>query len=417
MGYFFYILLVVLFLSLNAVFNGAETGLVTLDLDFLKFKIKSNPAAVKERRLLKIARSPENYLAVTLLGINSCLVISTSLLTVLLEEIGPLALQIGTVVESIFIFLACEFIPKMFFSDRPMKFCLKFLPILVLAEFVFYVPVKIVTFLTRRVMRLLKLPTDKIDGRLSREELLILLTHGLSSGTIEESSSEMAKGIIELRETNVKEIMIPRPQVIALELNTPIEVARKTVIQSGFSRVPVYSGDIDQIVGVLYFKDLFLKADKIESLAEIMLKPLFVPEMKPAIELFREMREKASQVAIVVDEYASVCGIVTFEDLVEEVVGEIHDEFDKPGNKLKLNEDGSVTVRGDVPLFELNQISQFNFISVNGVATINGLIQSYLGKIPTAGESFLLDGFRMRIIASDERKIDWIKISGIQVEK
>jgi CBS domain containing-hemolysin-like protein len=139
--------------------------------------------------------------------------------------------------------------------------------------------------------------------------------------------------------------------------------------------------------------------------------------MKPAIELFREMREKASQVAIVVDEYSSVCGIVTFEDLVEEVVGEIHDEFDKPRNKIKFNDDGSITVRGDVPLFELNEVEEFNFTSIKGVATINGLIQAYLGKIPCAGESFLLDGFRMRIIASDERKIEWIKILRTQVEK
>jgi putative hemolysin len=417
MGYLFYILLVALFLSLNAVFNGAETGLVTLDIDYLKFKIrtKSNPS--KENRLLKIARSPENYLAVTLLGINSCLVISTSLLTVLLEELGPRALQIGTLVDSIFIFFACEFLPKLIFSDRPLKFCLKFLPILVIAEFIFYLPVKIVTFLTRKVMALLNLPTDKIEGRLSREELLILLTYGLNSGTLEESSSEMAKGIIELRETYVKEIMIPRPQVLALEISTPIDLARKTVIQSGFSRVPVYEKEIDRIVGILYFKDLFLKGDKIKSLGEIMLKPLFVPEMKPAIELFREMREKASQVAIVVDEYSSVCGIVTFEDLVEEVVGEIHDEFDKPRNKIKFNDDGSITVRGDVPLFELNEVEEFNFTSIKGVATINGLIQAYLGKIPCAGESFLLDGFRMRIIASDERKIEWIKILRTQVEK
>ena len=417
MGYLLYILLVIIFLLLNAVFNGAETGLVTLDVDYLKFRIRANPGAVKEKRLFKIARSPENYLAVTLLGINSCLVIATSLLTVLLQEIGPMALQIGTFIDSIFIFLACEFVPKMMFSDRPLKYCLKFLPILSLAEFLFYLPVKAVTFFTRKVMDLLKIPRDKIEGRLSREELLILLTHGLSSGTIEESSSEMAKGIIELSETAVKEIMIPRPRVLALELGTPIDQARKTVIESGFSRVPVFDREIDQIVGILYFKDLFLKGDKIENLSEILLKPMFVPEMKPAIELFREMREKAAQVAIVVDEYASVCGIVTFEDLVEEVVGEIHDEYDKPGKKIKFNDDGSIVVRGDVQLFELNEVPDFAFTSIKGVSTINGLIQANLGKIPIAGESFILDGFRMRVISGDERKLDWIKISRDQVEK
>jgi putative hemolysin len=417
MGYLLYFVFVVVFLALNAIFNGAETGLVTLDIDYLKFRTRSSSAATRERKLLKIARSPENFLAVTLLGINSCLVISTSLLTVLLQELGPIALKIGTIVDSVFIFLCCEFIPKMIFSDRPLKYCLKFLPVISIAEYIFWIPVKIVTFCTRMVMKLLKIPIDDTDGKLSREELLILLTHGLTSGTLEEHSSEMAKGIIELGETAVKEIMIPRTNVLALELKTPIEEARKIVIQSGFSRVPVYRGEIDQVVGILYFKDLFLKGDKINSLSEIISKPMFVPEMKPAISLFREMREKAAQVAVVVDEYATVSGIVTFEDLVEEVVGEIHDEYDSLDVSIKFNDDGSVTVRGDVHLVDLNEIPEFDFCSVNGVTTINGLIQSNLGRIPTTGELFLVDGFKMRVIDSDERKIEWLKIFKDQAEK
>lgn len=416
MGYFLYLGLVVFFLFLNAVFNGAETGLVTLDLDYLKFKIRTSASPAKEKRLFKFAQSPENYLTVTLLGINSCLVIATSLMTVLLQEIGPMALQIGTLANSVFIFLVCEFMPKMKFSDRPLKYCLKFLPILVIADWIFYLPARAMTFFTRSVMSLLKIPLDSITGRLSREELLILLSHGMASGALEAGSSRMARGIIELRDTTVKEIMIPRTQIVALEIDTPLDAARKIVIQSGFSRIPVFRGDIDQIVGVLYFKDLFLKTDRINRLSEILLKPLFVPEMKSAIGLFREMREKQAQVAIVVDEFAGVCGIVAFEDLVEEVVGEIHDESDKPRKKIKLNDDGSVTVRGDVHLVELNQIEEFSFVSLKGITTINGLIQANLGRIPVTGESFFIDGFRMRVLAGDERKIEWIKIARNQVE-
>lgn len=417
MGYFIYLLLAAFFLLLNAIFNGAETGLVTLDLDYLRFKIRSNPSATREKRLLKIASSPEKFLAVTLLGINSCLVVATSLFTVIFKQMGPAYLQIGTLLISMFIFLFCEFVPKMAFSDRPIKFCLKFLPIIVFAEFLFFFPVRIVTALTRTVMKLLKIPTDSTEGKLSREELLILLTHGLSSGTLQQNSSEMAKGIIELSDTTVKEIMIPRMNLVALEIDTPIEVARKTVIQSGFSRIPIFKKEIDHIVGILYFKDLFLKGDQIKNLSEIMLKPLFVPEMKPAIALFREMREKSSQVAIVLDEYASVCGIVTFEDLVEEVVGEIHDEYDKPKIRFKFNEDGSITLRADTHLLELNEIPEFDFSSINGVTTINGLIQANLGRIPSAGETFLIGGFKIKVVESDERKVEWIQIFRDQAAK
>jgi putative hemolysin len=415
MGYFFYIILAVIFLGLNAVFNGAETGLVTLDVDYLKFLNRSNRANVWERRLLKFASSPESFLAVTLLGINSCLVIATSLITVLLEKIGPIALQAGTIITSLFIFLVCEFLPKMKFSDRPLKYCVKFLPVLVWAEFIFYFPVKIVNKVTRVVMRVLKISFDEKDGKISREELLILLSHAMRTGTLEENPSEMARSIIALKDTCIRVIIIPRTQMLALDQNTDIDKARKIVIQSGFSRIPVFDGEIEKIVGVLYFKDLFLK--QIDSIKEILLEPLFVPEMKPAIELFREMREKAVQVAIVVDEYATVCGIVTFEDLVEQVVGKIHDEFDKFETNFRKNDDGSLTVRADIGLHELKESGGPSFIAVNGVSTINGLIQAITGKIPCEKESFLIEGFNFRVLESDERQVKWVKISSNRDKK
>ncbi len=237
----------------------------------------------------------------------------------------------------------------------------------------------------------------------------------MNSGTLEENSSEMARGIIELRDIACKEIMIPRTRVLALEVKTPLDKARKIVIESGFSRVPVYDEEIDKVVGVLYFKDLFLKGNGIKSLADIMLEPLIVPETKPAIELFRAMREKAVQAAIVVDEYATLSGIVTFEDLIEEIVGEIHDEYDKPNTAIKNNDDGSVTVRGDLHLLDLNEMDGFLFASQSGASTINGLIQEITGRIPLSGESLEISGFTLKIVKSDERKVEWIKITKSQV--
>jgi CBS domain containing-hemolysin-like protein len=237
----------------------------------------------------------------------------------------------------------------------------------------------------------------------------------MRTGALEENPSEMARSIIALKDTCIREIMIPRTQILALDLNTDIDKARKIVIQSGFSRIPVFDGEIEKIVGILYFKDLFLK--QIDSIKGILLEPLFVPEMKPAIELFREMREKSVQVAIVVDEYATVCGIVTFEDLVEQVVGKIHDEFDKFETNFRKNDDGSLTVRADIGLNELKESGGPSFIAVNGVSTINGLIQAITGKIPCEKESFLIEGFNFRVLESDERQVKWVKISSNRDKK
>jgi CBS domain containing-hemolysin-like protein len=129
------------------------------------------------------------------------------------------------------------------------------------------------------------------------------------------------------------------------------------------------------------------------------------------------MREKAVQVAIVVDEYATVCGIVTFEDLVEQVVGKIHDEFDKFETNFRKNDDGSLTVRADIGLHELKESGGPSFIAVNGVSTINGLIQAITGKIPCEKESFLIEGFNFRVLESDERQVKWVKISSNRDKK
>jgi putative hemolysin len=412
MNLFLYLGLAFIFLVLNAIFNGAETGFVSLDIDYLRYRARSKKA-IRERRLMQIAKSPEKFLALTLIGINSCMVISTSLFTAVFKEHIPGYIELGTFFVSLFIFLCCEFLPKMAFNDRPLKLCLGFLPLFRLAEKIFYVPVVVITFFTRLVMSKLGIGNKEEGERISRDELLILLSYGVNSGTIHEESTEMAKGIIGMKETHVSEIMIPRLNLIALEENTPVEKARKIVIESGYSRIPIYREDIDQIVGILYFKDLFLRLKEGDNLKSILTKPLFVPEMKPAFELFQEMQKKSVQVAVILDEFGSTSGIVTLEDLLEEVFGEIHDEFDKPETELKYNDDGTISVRADMNVSDFNEETEFNLTAIDGVTTLNGLILANLGRIPTTGENFSLNNCKMKIIESDERKIGLIKILNI----
>jgi len=408
-GILLYLTLTLVFLAFNAVFNGSETGLVSLDIDYLRFKARDLGEYSREKRLLKLAQSPEHYLALTLIGINSCLVIATSLATALMQTLAPDYLEAGTILMSVFIFMFCEFLPKMAFSSRPFVYCLKYLKLLTFAEILFKLPIMAISWFTRNIMRLFKVSKSQQSG-LSREELLILLSHGASTGIIGHHSNRMAKGIIGLREKFAREVMIPRLRMLAIDIATPPDVARTAVINSGFSRIPVFRGQVDKIIGVLYFKDLFLKEGEVQSLEDIISAPLFVPETKLASELFGEMRRRGCQMAVVLDEFASVSGIITFEDLVEQVVGEIHDEFDKPRTELKYNDDGTLTVKGDMHIDRLNDAAGLNFNPVCGVTTMNGLILAVLGRIPEAGESFLIDGVKMRIIESSQRKVEWLRI-------
>lgn len=408
MDHLIFIFLALVFLILNAVYNGAETGLVALDVDYLRSRASKTAKGSKEKRLLALARHPEHYLAVTLIAINSSFVVGTSLFTTVVEDLLPDFIGILTVSLSVVMFVFCQFIPKMAFNHRPLNACLKSLTLLKIADFLFKIPVKVVTKVTRFVLRIFGITND--DNLLSRDELLILLSHGVNSGTIHKESNKMAAGIIGLRETSAREVMIPRMQVLAFDVKSPVEEIKKQMLASGYSRVPIYEGEIDQVVGMLYFKDLFLKDENSITVRDMISEPMFVPESKSAFELFREMRLKSAQIAIVVDEFASMSGIVAFEDLIEEVVGEIHDEFDKPKNELKFNDDGSVTFAGDLNIYDLNERAGFSFCPVDHVTTMNGLVLSVLGRIPGKGESFMIDGVRFKIIASDQRKVEWLKI-------
>ncbi len=409
MTLFFYVGLACVFLAFNAVFNGAETGFVSLDIDYLRYRARSKNAS-KERSLIRLAESPERFLALTLIGTNSFLVLATSILTGLVQTFNPAWLEIETILVSIFIFVFCEFLPKMAFSYRPLKFCLKFLSLLTFFEIVFHFPVVIVSTFTRSVMKVIGIGQNDEEGTISRDELLILLGHGLSSGTIQEHSSEMAKGIIGMREKHVNEIMIPRISVTGLEENSPLGLARKTILDSGFSRIPIYREEIGQVVGILYFKDLFLRGDKAKTIVELMTTPYFVPEMKSGFELFKEMKEKNLQVSVVLDEFGSMSGIVTFEDLLEEFVGEIHDEFDKPVSGIKFHDDGSYTVRCEISLSDINDKTELKLESIDGVTTLNGIILATLGRIPATGETFEVNSYLFRVLKSDGRKVETVKI-------
>ncbi|MBF0545845.1 MAG: HlyC/CorC family transporter [Candidatus Riflebacteria bacterium] len=402
-------ILVAIFLFLIYFFAGIETGVVSLDQNVLLHRA-SLPDRKGEKSLLKFSKQPERFLALTLIGLSMSLVIATSITTDLLEKIGPIAVTIGSAIESLLIFFVCELLPKMAFAAKPIEMSLKFIRLLEFFDKILYVPIRVLNYITHALLSKFHLEGDFKKKALSREELLILLSFGASSGTIRERHHRMARGIIGLKETRVCEIMIPRVKVIALEASASINTARSLVKECGFSRVPVFEGNIDQIVGVIYFKDLFLEMEKLVSLKQITKKPLFVPESKNALELFKEMRIKNTQTAVVLDEYGATGGFVTLEDLLEEVVGEIRDELDESTTSWKRNLDGSIIIKADINLANLARDTGIDFTAEEHVSTLNGLILQRLGRIPTKGECLLIDTKKMEVLASDQRKVQIVKV-------
>ncbi|MFZ2957331.1 MAG: hemolysin family protein [Candidatus Ozemobacteraceae bacterium] len=405
----FSLVLIVVFLFLCFVFAGVETGVVSLDVQILRHRA-SLPKGHRERVLLRYSRSPERFLAMSLICINMSSVAVASLATDLFERYDPWVLSLGTIGVTLFLFLFCELTPKAMFAAKPLERSLQFLPIVEIFDRLLSIPVTLVTMVTRNLVEVLGLGSDRRKGNISRDELLVLLSMGASSGTLRERPHRMARGIIGLKDTRVCEIMIPRVKMTAFDVNLPLTRAREIVRESGFSRIPVYEGSIDQVTGMVYFKDLFLKGRQAVSLRELAKPPLIVPETKSVYALLRLMQKTKIQVAVAIDEYGATAGLVTLEDILEEVVGEIHDELDEGTLPWRFDADGSITVKAEIALNTLLHETGIDFVDDERISTLNGVILSHLGRIPAPGECLLVRGRRLEILAADGRRALTVRI-------
>ncbi|MCH7996565.1 MAG: HlyC/CorC family transporter [Chloroflexi bacterium] len=229
---------------------------------------------------------------------------------------------------------------------------------------------------------------------------------------LEEDESQMVRSIIALDETMAREIMVPRIDVVALDVNTSLSDVVRTIIERGFSRIPIYEDTIDNIVGVLYAKDilrLWGQPDDKLDIRKIARTPHFIPETKRIDELLQEFRDKRVHMAIVVDEYGGVAGLVSLEDLVEEIVGEIEDEFDTGEPQIETISPTEVIMDAGVSIDLLNETLSLD-IQGEDFDSIGGFIFDRLGKIPSPGDEIRADGFVVSVLSTTGRRIRKVKI-------
>lgn len=232
---------------------------------------------------------------------------------------------------------------------------------------------------------------------------------------LEESEMRMIRGVVELDSTTAREIMSPRVDVQAVEITTPTSGVLDRLIKSGHSRLPVYREDLDHIVGLVYAKDLLkilnAPSDDRTVLTEDMLrKPLFIPETKTLEDLLREFQQKRVHIAIVVDEYGGVAGLVTIEDLLEEIVGEIEDEFDRGEPQIKERAKNEYTIDARTGLDDLRERLDVT-VEADGFDTVGGLVYHRLGKIPTVGDTVDFDGLTIEVISTSGRRLKELKVT------
>ncbi len=240
-----------------------------------------------------------------------------------------------------------------------------------------------------------------------------------TSRPIEAEEREMIQGIIGMEARTVRDVMVPRIDIFSLDVETPLQEAVRLVVAEGYSRVPVYRNTIDEIVGVLYAKDLlrYLHLGQTRrTLVELVRPAFFIPDSKKVDELFREMRQRRVHLSIVVDEYGGTAGVVTIEDLLEEIVGEIQDEFDAEEPLLERVNEREVLVSGRMSIRDLNDVLGLE-IQSGDFDTVAGLLQFRLGRLPASGDEVEFDGSVFRVLSTDGRRVNKVRVSKRQQQE
>jgi CBS domain containing-hemolysin-like protein len=267
----------------------------------------------------------------------------------------------------------------------------------------------------RKTFRELLIRSKILRTELSEEDLKEVIEAGTQSGAIDKTEQELIKSILEFSSITVKEIMVPRPDIVALDIEMPRDQIIHKVIEEGYTRLPVYRGTIDTVVGVIYSKDLLslMEYDKLIILQDIIRPPLFVPESKKISRLLREFQQNKAHLGVVVDEYGGTEGIITLEDIMEEIVGEILDEYDEIHRSVVSSSDGSALVDANLSVGDFNQQFHAAIPESPDYETLAGYLQQQSGHLPEMNEEIRTPDLAFVIVSKRGRRIRQVGVRRI----
>ncbi len=402
---------VVVMVATAALLAAAETAITRVSSARAEALVEEGRRGARRLRTLLDRR--ELVLNPLLLVVLGCQLGAATIVAVLVDRhwgTGPLVLVF--VAELLLLFILAEALPKTWSLAHPDRSATATAPVARLVSSI--APLR---WFANGVVNLFgfEAETEDPDGDVAEEELLALAEEAAASEAIDEDERHLIEQIIEFGDTLAAQVMVPRTDMVAVPDDLRVEDAIEVVILNGYSRVPVFSTGVDEIVGVVHAKDL-MRADRDghgdDPVTAWMRKPYFVPETKRIAELLREMQAETFHMAIVVDEYGGTAGLVTLEDLIEEVVGEIVDEFDIEQPMIERLSDRELRVNGRVSLDELAAALGVQ-LPEGDWSTIGGLIFSTLGHVPRVGESLDVDGHRLLVERVQGRRIARVLVSTI----
>jgi CBS domain containing-hemolysin-like protein len=409
-----YIGSIIVLIFISALFSGSEIALLTVNRVKLNNLIEEGSDQAK--KIARLIDKPNRLITGILIGNNIVNILAASLATSYATKLLPnnIAVVVSTLVLTLVIVTFAEMFPKTVSNANSLK-----------VSFLVYVPIRISLFLFAPLIwlfenintLLLKLfrvgDSENFSLAMNHKELETVINLSKKEGLIHQNEQEMLKSVFEFSDTHVSEIMVPRVDMVCLDVEDGIEEFLRLVKETGISRIPVYEEKPDNIIGVLFVKDVVRWIANHKTIHDVNIKsnlrPVdFVPESKLIDQLFNEMRAKKSHIVMIVDEYGGISGLATLEDILEEIVGEIQDEFDSEEELSKQLKDGTYEILGDYPIDDFNE----NFhtcIHEEDIDTISGFMLSQLGHIPSIGEKVVQDHLELVVRAMEDRRI--VKVS------
>ena len=404
-----YLFILIFFFFLSMVFSGFETGIISLD----KYKLEQDAKKNKQKKkILDFYDNSDKIFGTTLIGNNIANVVIATASTILFYEVFSLDNTLSTIIISFLVLIFCEILPKNLFRDFPEKLINIFFPLINICYIVLKPLVKIVTMINIQMKKLFKIDEVNSYMAFTKDDLAFILTQTFNDGKILKPQKEMLEDALEFNDLKAKNVMIPRTEIVAIPDNMKYPEILTFAKQEGYTRYPVYHETLDEITGVLIIYDLLKVKDKNNITAkEIQRDMFFVPESMDADVLLREMQTYKKSIALVVDSYGGTSGIVTVEDILEEIVGDIEDEYDIEQSKdvEKIN-DHTWIVNGFVEVDDLND--NYNMSLPEGdYETIAGLLISNIAKIPSQRQIITQNEYKIEVLEVTNKKIKKVKIT------
>ena len=408
------IISLIILIGLSGFFSGLEVALVGIRRSKVRQMLNEKlPGATS---LDKLKSNPSRMMASVNLGNNLVNVAATALATdIALKTFESAGLAIAIGVMTFLILIFGEITPKTYCNANATKIALRYSRVLLAFSYAFYPIVWMFEKITKGIINLTG-STQEPPG-LTEEEIKGVIEQGLHDKAIEKQESELVHGALNFDDIVIRSVMTPRPKMFTLNSKMLLFEALPMINKSGFSRIPIYGKNQDEIIGIINVRDVLKcleKEEKMISLQQISRKPIFVSQEKKVNDLLKEMQGRKSHMAIVLDEFGGVEGCVTLEDLVEEIVGEIHDETDVTKDNFQREGDNTIITNGDIEIDELNEIFKTSIPQGDDYATLSGLLHEKLRDIPKEGDKVIIDSLRIIIEKVLKNKPEKIRIEKME---